>query len=482
MNRPLSLLEQNVNKRDGLANQLEAKLAQQAIATPRTLDVKAPLEVARCFLIDRYCEQRVPTLRRWRGDWYRWTGTHYAEVGREELEAEVYDYLNRVNDGKFDPTERDVNATIHALRATALLSDEVETGTWLGGDAPWGGESIICCKNGVLRLRDRKLWPHDPRLFVLNAIETEYRPEAQTPRFIQFLDELWGEDHVTREALQEWFGLVLTDETRFQKGFIIVGPARSGKGTIARILFHLLGSKNYCGPSLNQLSQQFGMQSLIGKKLAVVPDARLDNRANRSVITEKLLSIIGEDPQEINRKNKEYWSGILPLRVMILSNELPDFKDDTGVIATRFVILQTINSYLGREDDKLDEKLCGELSGILNWALEGWLRLAERGKFVAPGDGELNEELSSNASAVKAYAHDRCDFGADYAVSIEAVHNDYRAWCDGRGAQTWADRLPINQFSGKLKAAFPGQITVSRPRDGGTRKRVFVGIRLRRSS
>ena len=119
------------------------------------------------------------------------------------------------------------------------------------------------------------------------------------------------------------------------------------------------------------MSQQFGMQGLIGKKLAVVPDARFDDRANRSVITEKLLCIIGEDVQDINRKNKAFWSGILRLRVMILSNELPDFKDDTGVIATRFVILQTRVSFLGREDTELEAKLCGELSGILNWALGG---------------------------------------------------------------------------------------------------------------
>ena len=74
------------------------------------------------------------------------------------------------------------------------------------------------------------------------------------------------------------------------------------------------------------------------------------------MITEKLLSIIGEDVQDINRKNKPYWSGILRLRVMILSNELPDFKDDTGVIATRFVILQTQVSFLGREDTDLEEQ------------------------------------------------------------------------------------------------------------------------------
>ena len=172
---------------------------------------------------------------------------------------------------------------------------------------------------------------------------------------------------------------------------------------------HLLGRINYCGPSLGQLAQMFGMQGLIGKKIAVVPDARLDNRANRSVITEKLLSIIGEDYQDINRKNKPYWGGILRLRVMILSNELPDSKDDTGVIASRFVILQTLVSFLGREDTGLEEKLCDELSGILNWALIGWQRLAERGKFAPPGEGELNEELASNASAVKAFVAERCE-------------------------------------------------------------------------
>ncbi|MFY9656702.1 MAG: phage/plasmid primase, P4 family [Methylocystis sp.] len=477
-------LEGKVIRLPEAASALPAKSPDPERTLPsRTLDVKAPYEVARCFVADRYNVGGVPTLRRWRGDWYRWTGTHYAETGREELEAEVYGYLDGVNGGKLNPTERDVNAVIHALKSRVLLPDEVEVGTWLDGDAAWGKEAIICCKNGVLQLSNRRLWSHDPRLFNLNAIETEYRPEARAPRWLQFLLELWGsdEDDLSRNALQELFGLVLTDETKFQKGFIIVGPARSGKGTIARVLSNLLGPKNFCGPSLNQLSQQFGMQSLIGKKLAVVPDARLDNRANRSVITEKLLSIIGEDVQEINRKNREFWSGILRLRVMILSNELPDFKDDTGVIATRFVILQTMNSFLGREDPELTEKLKAELSGILNWALDGWERLAKRGKFVAPGNGELNEELSSNASAVRAFVNEHCEFGDGFTVSIDTLYNAYRAWCEGNGALSWADRLPINQFSGKVRSAFYGKVTVTRPRDGGTRKRAFAGLRSRRS-
>jgi putative DNA primase/helicase len=38
------------------------------------------------------------------------------------------------------------------------------------------------------------------------------------------------------ETLQEWCGYCLTTDTRQQKIFLVVGPKRSGKGTIARVL------------------------------------------------------------------------------------------------------------------------------------------------------------------------------------------------------------------------------------------------------
>ena len=445
------------------------------------LDVDAPYEVARRFLLSRYSSNGNPTIRYWRGGLLRWTGTHYAEMPDDALKAELWEFLSRINGGKFDPQEKHVNGLAAAIKARVSLDAEIDVGTWLGSDSPpWGDGPIICCKNGVVRLEDGSLWPHDPKFFVLNAIETEYQAEASAPRWQQFLDELWSSDSETRDALQEFFGLALTDETRFQKGFILVGPARSGKGTIARMLRNLLGAKNYCGPSLNQLSQPFGLESFIGKKIAVVPDARTDGRTNRTAVTERLLSVIGEDPQDINRKNKGYWSGVLRTRVMILSNELPDFKDDTGVIATRFIILQMHTSFLGREDPDLEDKLRGEQSGILNWALAGWQRLAARGKFLAPGNGALNEELAGMASSIKAFVCERCELGADHRVEIGTLYASYREWCFSSGV-TYADRLPSNLFSGKLRSAFPGQIDDARPRvNNPGRKRMYVGIRLRR--
>ena len=46
------------------------------------------------------------------------------------------------------------------------------------------------------------------------------------------------------------FGLCLTGDTSHQKAFLIVGPKRSGKGTIARVLNRLVGAANTVTPTL----------------------------------------------------------------------------------------------------------------------------------------------------------------------------------------------------------------------------------------
>ena len=76
--------------------------------------------------------------------------------------------------------------------------------------------------------------------------------------------------------------------------------------------------------------------------------------------------------------------GQLPTRFMILTNELPYMKDSSGALVERFIVLKLTISFLGREDPMLFERLRGELSGILNWAVEGYRRLRSRGRFQQP--------------------------------------------------------------------------------------------------
>ena len=100
-----------------------------------------------------------------------------------------------------------------------------------------------------------------------------------------------------------------------------------------------------------------------------------------ATVVERLLTISGEDAVSIDRKYMSAVTMKLPTRFMFLTNEFPRFSDASGALAGRFVILRLIESFYGREHG-LTKRLLNELPGILNWAIEGWKRLHERGHFV----------------------------------------------------------------------------------------------------
>ena len=54
-----------------------------------------------------------------------------------------------------------------------------------------------------------------------------------------------------------------------------------------------------------------------------------------SIVVERLLSISGEDTLTVDRKYREPWTGQLPTRIVILSNELPRLTDSSGALASR---------------------------------------------------------------------------------------------------------------------------------------------------
>lgn len=52
------------------------------------------------------------------------------------------------------------------------------------------------------------------------------------------------DDAQSIDTLSEWFGYSLLPDTRHHKLLMLIGPPRSGKGTIARVLRGLIGGKH----------------------------------------------------------------------------------------------------------------------------------------------------------------------------------------------------------------------------------------------
>jgi hypothetical protein len=127
-------------------------------------------------------------------------------------------------------------------------------------------------------------------------------------------------------------------------------------------------ARHVAAPTLTSMSSKLGLQPLIGKPLALISHARI--HGSHSVVVERLLSISGEDAITIDRKNREAWTGTLPTRIVIATNELPRLGDASGALASRMIILNTPESFYGRENHDLTDNLMEELPGIFNWALD----------------------------------------------------------------------------------------------------------------
>jgi len=465
--------------------------AAEEPAPPEPGSCKLPAKDADPFhaaagILEAERQDDVLTLRFWRGAFYAWRAGAYREVQKEEVRARVLGALNCDYSGI---GQYFVGNVLDQLKAQSLLDGRTEAPEWLtepptfsDDKSYWPADGVLVARNGLVCLprlvEGRECFhPPTPRFFSTAALDYEFGTDAARPGlWLDFLSQLWPDDRQSTDTLQEWFGYTLTQDTRQQKIILLIGPKRSGKGTIARVQRALIGPENTAGPTLSSLATNFGLWPLLGKSLAIIPDARLSHRIESSIVVERLLSISGEDALTIDRKCLEPVTCKLPTRLMILTNELPRLTDSSGALAGRMIVLRLTQSWFGREDRMLFDKLQPELPGILLWAIEGWRRLEERGHFEQPTAAEcLQQEMEDLSSPIRVFVRERCVVGAGYRVAVDDLYSAWKAWCDARGP-----REPGTEqtFGRDLLAAVP-TLRRTRPQEGGERYRAYEGIALR---
>lgn len=452
-----------------------------------------PHRLARLFLERRTTPDGDPTLRYWLEEWHSWDAAHYQIVAPSEIKAELIGVIKAEFDRIATETKKValkvttgvVANALAALQNLCLLTAKKcpSQPAWLGyedEDLP-DPKEILPARNGLIHLqalsegRDAVIEP-TPLYFSPNTLGYDFNQDAPQPtEWLAFLASLWGNDQESIDSLQEWFGYLLTADTSQQKILMIVGPKRSGKGTIARILAAVVGRQNVSSPTLSGLATNFGLAPLIGKTVAIFADARLSGRADSQVIVERLLSISGEDGQTIDRKHLTSWTGNLLARFVLISNELPRLGDSSGAMPSRMVVLNLTRSFFGHEDTNLTNRLLAELPAILLWAITGWARLRERGRFTQPDSSRgLLEDLEQLSSPISAFVSDRCEVASEAETSVKEAFDAWKKWCEEQGKEHSGDHAG---FGRNLRAAIPS-IKTCQITESGKRVRAFRGVKV----
>lgn len=456
---------------------------------PPVLSRATPVDSAREFLRRHYQHDYYRTLHYHGKEWFVWSGGRYVKQEDLAIKARLYTFLDdarvwiKKEDGQFvpapfNPRAKDIRDILDALQSAAHLDEKIKAPAWTDNKPHPPAIEFFCVANGLLHLPTKTLHPHSPAYFGVNVVDYPYDPGAAKPReWLKFLRLLWPDDSDAIDTLHEMFGYFVSGNTSLQKMFMLIGPPRSGKSTIGRVLTRLLGAENVAGPTLASFATDFGLQELIGKPLAIIADARLSSRADPTPIIERQLAISGEDTLTIPRKFLPAWTGKLPTRLLTLTNELPALMDASGALSERYIVWQLTESYLGREDHGLFDRLLPERAGILNVALDGWRRLNDRGHFAMPKCAAATvETMKAASSPILAFLAECTVSGPDKQVARDHLFAAWVAWCERNGRRNAGNKA---SFGVKLHAARP-KLSKSRPRDEDdpARPRVYEGIAL----
>jgi putative DNA primase/helicase len=429
-----------------------------------------PFGVADTYAEIRRAENRP--LKRWRGDWYVHEDVRWRVIDEEDVRAELVRWLTSE-----DVRTRSQNGVIVEWKPSR--DSQIRDVLSMLGD--------VCNRPAAMDITagvfladlwlDARMVPKDYSPTVWNTSVTTYRWDirATCPNTLAWLADILSTEDI--ELLRQWLGYLVSGRTDLQKMLVMIGPPRSGKGTLLWLMEELLGPGSTASiASLAELTKTFGLEPMIGAKLAVMPDVRWATKDASEAVPE-LLSITGCDSRDVNRKNKKVWRGRLGVRFVAGSNDTPSLADASGALAGRMLTITMGKSFLGREDPGLRDMIRAEMPGVLQWALEGLKALTAAGRFTEPESSQkAREEVRQAGNPTYLFIEDSCLVGPYGMVKLDRLYLAYTIWCQKCGYRP----LPMHVMSRQLQNTVRGQIRAERRRrpEDGVRERVILGLTL----
>lgn len=473
---------------DGL---LDAIAAGDTSTDDKVLESNAPLLLATRWIEQMKTEHGHISLRSWRRGWYEYNGHEYREVDEDSdirgalyhwLKDKTYKHYGAKGDVTLKPivpTRHMVSDVIDALNAICPVPDQPPC--WLDNRQAPALTDVVVFQNGILDTeaflagRPDFLSPSTPQLFHLSAVPYFFDKNAVCPGWLKFLGEVFQSDTEKIALLQEWFGYNLVPDTSLEKFMLMVGRPGSGKSTVLEVLEAMLGKHQYAKSSFSDLCSDFGRQPLIGKLAIVLPDAHVPKRADKIQALEVIKSIVGRDGVSVNRKYQSYLTDVrLPGRITIAVNDLPDLTDHARALERRLLAVYFPESFEGREDTTLKDRLPMEAPGIAMWALKGLRRLRKAGRFTMPKASEpLMDEIRQALTPVAEFLGDCCDQDVEAWVPIQQLYDCWLAWCRARGLHPGVQ----SRFSRRLTHQLPN-LTRGKRTVVGNQVRTVNGLTL----
>jgi putative DNA primase/helicase len=350
-------------------------------------------------------------------EWRRYSDGIWPVVSETSVKAEISTVIEESKPEGIKPTASILASVTELTRVKVFVPDE-----------KWDADpDILICKNGALRISRDELENHRADHYATSAVPYEYRPGIKTLAWDYFLRNTVP---VAAAFLQEFAGYALTTDMSHELAVWLYGPPGSGKSTFLAGLQTMLGHRAGVLGLADLERSRFTLADLPGKTLVVASEQPSSYLAS----TNTLNAIISGEPIQVERKYRDPFTVIPRAKVCWAMNELPRVADANSGLFRRVKVVGFPELPETKRDPEIKRLIENEGAGILNWALEGLHRLAERGHFEIPeGVQDATKQFRQNNDVPALFIEDRCIRDTDQDVPAARLYREYKFWCEENG-------------------------------------------------
>lgn len=337
---------------------------------------------------------------------------------------------------------------------------------------------ILNVQNGVLDLSGSEpvFMKHNPDLLLSKVCNASYNPDADCSLWKKTINEVFQENQELIRYFQKLLGRGLTGEVDEEECYIFYGAStRNGKSTLLETYSYMLG--NYAvamkveslaqGSHSDGRTQSGDIARLKGSRFCVAsePDKGMIFDAGL------LKSMIGRDTIVCRRMHESEFEYQAQFKLVFNCNHLPKVTDTTLFKSDRIRVLPFSRHFTEEERDKrLKDKLKrkSEISGLLNWCIEG-LKLYRIEGMKPPKEViSSTDDYEQRSDKLGCFISEMLEESGKNSKAGE-IYEIFSKWCNDGGFGTESKSTFFSEM--KARGIFANSGTV----DGRTCRNVIKG-------
>jgi putative DNA primase/helicase len=298
------------------------------------------------------------------------------------------------------------------------------------------------CLNGTLDLEKIELREHSRRDHITKLAPVLYDPTATAPTWNAFQQRICDGDRDLIEYKQRLCGYCLTGLTSEQSLYIGHGTGANGKSTEVNVLRDLYGDYSTVADTSTFLTKRGGG---IPNDVARLRGARfvsaVETDANRALAEGLVKQVTGGDAMVARFLFREFFEFLPQFKVWLCVNHKPRIRGSDHAIWRRIhLIPYSVRIPAEEQIPDFHRQLEPELSGILNWCLDG-LRLWREGGLEPPKAVlEATAEYKAESDILADFFEERCVQAPNASAYAKDIYKSYKTWAQDAGEQVYSQR------------------------------------------